>query len=199
MKFLKILCALALAACAPPPAPPIVPVVQLTPATVDSLTYLAMGEHGAGTAWSVAPHTLVTAGHVCVDALPSGTVWLKDAHGEGFPAHVLLFEVSAGPEADACLLDTPVSHPALPMAPEPKSETPDFMVGYPLGVHTISQGRYLGHFVSSDTTDHGNSGSAIATAAGVYMICIQLPEGVTGCAGTPAAEIERLLTEAGRG
>lgn len=190
-RFSPRLLALALAACAVPRAP-------ATPRLTDDSTYEAATEDMQGTAWAVAPGYLVTAGHLCVSAMPGDVVWVRSSGAWFMPAHVVAFEQSTGPEADACVLrtDGPTAAP-LVLAPEPPAGTADWIAGYPLGVHTVSRGHYDGHGLTSADADHGSSGGPVSDAAGVYMIVIQLrPDGKPGCAGTPIREVRRLLDAA---
>jgi len=170
----------------------------VTPSIEDDSTFSVWLPVGQGTAWVVAPGWLMTAGHVCIAQTDGNQVILRSSAGRILVGHWLEAELSDGPGADACLIHTEAElpPPLVLMRHAPAKGTHDFIVGYPRGAHARTFGEYLGGDESSSPIQPGSSGSAVATAEGVYMMATHIHnDGTT--AGTPVTELIRFLDNAG--
>lgn len=169
----------------------------VTPPVVEASTYeLVVADTFQGTAWVVADHYLVTAGHMCEDP---GDIVVIGFNGRKVPATRVIWEMSEDYHADAGILRTEVdlSRPLVLAKEPPKVGEPDGYVGYPLGTFVIALGHHMVDGTDADC-DHGASGSAAYTSAGVYGVITRLrysPSGELGpgCRVTPISEVKELL------
>lgn len=201
---LSVIAAVLICACThvPPAATP-KSLSTLSAVTVDGSTYrLDTGDHLC-TAWAAAPGFAVTAGHCCLNHA-GDTMTLIATDGSMIPAHPMVWEMSPGPEADACVLrtDGPLAPPLVLAARMPTPGAADCTVGYPHGHHAVSTGEYALGGSTTDKIEPGSSGSAVFTSHGVYMIAVQIHEDASGNVlpggqGTPIKEVERLLDRVG--
>jgi hypothetical protein len=177
---------------------PLTPAIE-TESTYKIFTTDAEGVTSGGTAWVASPGVLVTAGHMCqMAALAGHSLVLKSEAGRYMPAHWIIWELSSGPEADACIIraDGPVGPPLVLARSPPIIGTPDFYVGYPNMVYSVGRGIVAGPADSTAPADHGASGSAVSTDEGVYMVITQAGPG-GHVLGTPIKEVRALLDGAG--
>jgi len=168
-----------------------------------------------GTAWVVAPHYLVTAGHVCDGE--DGIFLLEQEDGLKLSAKRVVWSLSKDSDEevplDACLMysEFTLGKP-LPLAAEmPAIDTPVEYVGYPQGFLYHGHGVYAGDvdgpaqnwndYFSTTPCDHGASGSAMYSEDGVYGILVRLyydgegiKPGVFGCVASPLSQIIELLS-----
>jgi hypothetical protein len=199
---LSVVAAVLICACAhPPPLAPQPPAMSAVVA--DGSTYkLDTGDHLC-TAWSAAPGFAVTAGHCCVGHA-GDAMTLIATDGSMIAARPVLWEMSPGPEADACVLraEGPLAPPLVFAARMPAPGTSDGYTGYPHGQHYIGHGEYVLGCGTTDEIQPGASGSPVFTSRGVYMIVVQLRVDAAGNVlpggqGTPIKEVERLLDRVG--
>jgi hypothetical protein len=100
----------------------------------ESTFKLTAKDIATGTAWVVAPHTLMTAGHMCEMPGPDATYFATDWNGRSVLAHPFLWEMSDSELADLCLLHTaaPLGRPLHQADDMPDVGTPVHYIGYPL-------------------------------------------------------------------
>lgn len=166
----------------------------------ESTFKLTAKDIATGTAWVVAPHTLMTAGHMCEMPGPDATYFATDWNGRSVLAHPFLWEMSDSELADLCLLHTaaPLGRPLHLADDMPDVGTPVHYIGYPLGIYTASDGVYEGANASSAPCDHGASGSGMYSDEGVFGVLVQLRQDLKpGCLSVPIDEVRKFLTEAG--
>lgn len=185
----------------------------LTPSVVEEGTYKLHNDEGQGTGWAVSEHYMVTAGHMCREGKGQKLRAISSTHDTFTVEVVDAEEVDTDTEhKDVCLMhsDRPLPHPLILASEMPKVGTPAFYVGYPLGDFVRSEGVYKGDtdgpdatwndYVVTTTCDHGASGSAFFTAAGVFGVLVRLQvigeeilPGNEGCVATPLADITGML------
>lgn len=208
---MKLLPLLFLAACVVPVT--VTPEQPSMTEQASSATYqMFTPDRAQCTAWAVDDHHVISAGHCCDE---EGTYTLIGEHFKTVYATVVAYQdedFDDGPPVDVCLLQSTESvGPGIPLAkelPEP-GDTVGF-VGYPLGKRTVSTGEYVGDvdgpfqfyddYTATAPCDHGASGSAMYSAAGVYGVLVRLVivgdqvlPGSQGCVASPLEQILGLL------
>lgn len=195
-----------------------------TPNANEESTYKVITNDGTyeyqGTAWAVAGHYLVTAGHMC-DSQNTGSkrsYTLVANTGRHYPAEAEAWEKDEDGESDLCVLRTPVSLKPLPLAYEmPQVGQRVGYVGYPNGIRLETEGQYLGDLdpdpgthandaVFSAPCDHGASGSAvyILPSHRVWGVLVRLRTdgllphlGVDGCVAVDLPHLRAMLARLG--
>lgn len=209
---MKSLCALALlAGCQITP--------PTTPKATEEATYKLFDDLGQGTGWAVDEHHMVTAGHMCADADTGGMLTARTSDGLQFQVVVIDWELTTSFDSDVlkdvCLLYSarPLPAPLALAADLPAKDTEAWFVGYPKGQRVKSVGFYVGDtdgvqvwddYVVTAPCDHGASGSAYVTEAGVFGVLVrgivvgtQVLPGSYGCVATPLADIKAILVRNG--
>lgn len=167
----------------------------VTPAVATPETFEVLISEGTGTAFAVGPHTVITAGHVCYLEAAEGheNIWLRTGR-VAIRAKMVAWEMTPDVSGDLCVLHTDADlGPGLILADAPPQfGAKDTVIGYPLGVFTVSHGTVVGPAVTTAPHDHGSSGAPMFTDRGVYGVVVQ--EGTAQC---PVSELRRFLDEVG--
>lgn len=170
----------------------------VTPEVAENSTYRLSTPEVTGTAWVVAPHFVVTAGHLCDKDGP----YVLEQDGWSTTAERVIWTTSIGPARDACIMYSPkeLARPLVLAKGEPAIGTPSGYVGYPYGEYGAHQGVYEGNGASSAWCAPGASGSAQFTAYGVWGVLVDLKpissdlfSGDKGCLHTPIKEVKDML------
>jgi hypothetical protein len=206
MRELLVLAAVGCNGCYLPP---------VTPATVESGTYQLLVSNGvglfAGTAWTIDEHHVVTAGHMCQGMEPDVVL---SSGSRDIRGRIVEWEESDDGQRDLCLISTAATlpHPLTVADRMPAMGDRVDYVGYPNGVESRSEGKFLGDLDGTghlnDATfsaqcDHGASGSAVFTDRGVWGVLVRLRtdgnhlhDGSDGCAAIPLDVLDAFLTDA---
>lgn len=178
----------------------------VTPAVVEESTYLICSKASCGTAWVVADHYVVSAGHLCDGS--TGPFTLTTEHGRNMLATPVAWDISDLPGKDACVLHTdgPTGRPLVLAKEPPHVGAKDGYIGYPRLVFGYHEGVYMSDGGSSAFCDHGASGSAAFTPRGVYGVVVDLRPDLVNpgnwlktCVSTPIKDVKELLNSVGVG
>lgn len=186
--------------------------VTEAPAVKESSTYLAYADGSQGTAWAVGRHHLVTAGHVCSDAVGTALkyVAVESNTGERFRTEVVEVQYNDLVVSDVCLLESPRELPA-PLSVADRMPAPGDAVeytGYPHGHLVHATGVYSGDvdgdgvwsdFAMTAPCNHGASGSAVLSKGRVFGVLVRLivtasiHDPVEGCVVSPLDDLRAML------
>jgi hypothetical protein len=185
----------------------------MTPSVAEESTYQLFSENGQGTGWAIDGDHMVTAGHMC-DAGKGTKLSARTNTGFQFSVEVVDFDMSYDgfhAPKDICLLksDRKLGTHVILAGDMPVEGTEAWYVGYPRGEFVKSVGKYIGdadgvqtwnNYVVTAPCDHGASGSAYFTEAGVFGVLVRLllvgdevRDGSEGCVATPLGDIFDIL------
>jgi hypothetical protein len=176
----------------------------LSPVKVEPSIYKVLSNEAQGTAWVVAPHYLITAGHMCTHGDSFSVV---RGNGWTYPVEPVLWSMSLDASGDVCIMhsDLTLDRPLILAKGPPAVGAKDHYVGYPHGTLGRFDGTYMADGGSSAWCGPGASGSPVFTEVGVYGVLVQGRPGGdedgygghAGCQSTPVSYLLPLLNEVG--